>query len=375
MCACGAEDAVAGVRGVARLASFRAFGYLGLAAATGVALAVSATNGGSVSIELTIVATSVVVFLAVAQLERALRGYETLVYYHHAVPVLAVAGFLAWALGAPPLRQLDATVLGLGAFLACGRIGCFLAGCCYGRCWRHGVARRENQLPPGFPEYLVGQRLVAVQLVEAALVLGLVVVGIAVSDRAAGSAFAVYVAGYAMVRFWLEELRGDPVRPYWRGLSEAQWTSLVIAGGAAAAARLGALPLSSLLAVLGASLLLAWPVVLALRRRSSALLHPAHVREIARAVPEPAAGRPRVRQTSQGLRISGARADATVTYTLSSSRAPLQARDAIELAGLIRWMRHGGDEAVLIPGVAGAYHVVIEPRRVMRPATRCSSAG
>jgi Prolipoprotein diacylglyceryl transferase len=354
------------VRAFGRPAPFRVCGYLGLAAATAVALGISAANGGSVPVELAIVAASIAVFVAVAALERAVRGFETLVYYHHAVPVLLVAGLLASVLDAAPLRQLDATALGLGVFLAFGRVGCFFAGCCYGRCWRHGMARRVDRLPPGFPDYLVGERLVAVQLFEAGLVLALVALGIAASSHAAGAGFALYIAGYAMVRFGLEELRGDPVRPYWHGLSEAQWTSLFVAGGAAVAARLGLLPLSTTLVVIAALALLAWPVVLALRSGSSGLLHPAHVREVAQIVPGPATGRPRVTQTSRGLRISAAVVDPALTYTLSRSRRPLRARDAARLAAVIRGMSHPEHDAVLIPGAAGAYHVVIEPRPVPR---------
>ena len=46
--------------------------------------------------------------------------------------MLAVAGTAARS-ARRPSPYLDATALGLGAFLACGRVGCTLAGCCHGR--------------------------------------------------------------------------------------------------------------------------------------------------------------------------------------------------------------------------------------------------
>jgi hypothetical protein len=357
--------------------AYRLCGYVGLLMASVIAISVSAVDGGSPAAEAVIVAVSIAVFFLVAQVERALRGHETLVYYHHAIPVLTVAALLAAALGASPLRQLDATALGLGAFLGCGRVGCFLSGCCYGRPWRSG-AHYHGTVPP--PAYLAGKRLVPVQLIEAGIVFVLVALGIAVAGGRAGGAFGLFVVGYAVARFWLEELRGDPVRPYWLGLSEAQWTSLAIAAGAAAAAALDILPFAPASLVAASALLLGAVVVVALRRRGRDLLAPAHVRELMLAVQPRAPGlggqprapalagprasaRPIVMRTQRGLLLSAGLVDGAFTYTLSRPHAPLTAQDAAELGSVIASLRHPADEAVMMPGAAGAFHLVFETGR------------
>ncbi|MGM7319828.1 prolipoprotein diacylglyceryl transferase family protein, partial [Idiomarina sp. ST10R2A5] len=79
------------------------------------------------------------------------------------------------------------------------------------------------------------------------------------AGTAAGTAAGLYVAAYAVLRFGLEELRGDPGRRYWRGLSEAQWTSLALVALELGLAAGGVLP--ALQVPLGAAVLLAGGVV------------------------------------------------------------------------------------------------------------------
>src|SRR4051794_21512724 len=118
---------------------FRTFGVLGFAASVAIALAVTAARGRSVAVEAALIATAGAVFWALAFATRAATGRETLVYYHHEIAVLAAVAAVAAVLGAPVLAHLDATALGLGAFLSLGRVGCLSAGCCHGRPARRGV--------------------------------------------------------------------------------------------------------------------------------------------------------------------------------------------------------------------------------------------
>ena len=48
----------------------------------------------------------------------------------------------------------------------------------------------------------------------------LVAIGALLVPATPGALFGWYVTGYALLRFALEPPRGDPVRRYWRGLSE-----------------------------------------------------------------------------------------------------------------------------------------------------------
>ena len=124
-----------------------------------------------------------------------------------------------------PLRLADllAAVIPLGH--ACGRIGCFFYGCCYGR---DSDAWCAVTFPAGSPSWHEhGRRLVSVlptQLFEAAALLALFAVlmwvwrrlktrgretGDARHDRP-GLVTGLYLIGYAVIRFFIEILRGDP---------------------------------------------------------------------------------------------------------------------------------------------------------------------
>jgi hypothetical protein len=344
--------------GPLRVPAFRACGYAGLAAAVTVAMSVSEASGLVLWHEAVIVAAAVASFQALARIERLVRRHEALVYYHHEIAVLAVCGALVAALGAPILAHLDATALGLGAFLACGRIGCLLAGCCHGRPARVGVTYGPRHAAHGFSRHLVGVPLVPVQALEAAAVAALVGAGVAVAGTAPGAGFALYVGGYAVLRFCLEDLRGDAVRPSWRGLSEAQWTSLAVAIALAVAAGGDLLPGDPVHVIAAAGLAVAAAVRLA---RGPRLLDARHLGELAAALARLPAGRPRVLATSRGLRISAGRTEHKVHYTLSRAPVPLGAAECRALARCLLRLRHPGNRAHVVAGVAGTVHVIVDP--------------
>jgi prolipoprotein diacylglyceryl transferase len=340
------------------VSAFRACGLFGLACATAVALSVSAARDLSLLTELALIATSIAVFAALALATRAVTGREALVYYHHEIAVLAVAAAVAWALGGPVLPYLDATALGLGSFLACGRVGCLLAGCCHGLPSGSGVVYGQEHAAAGFPGYLVGCRLVPVQALEAAAVAGLVIASALAVGTVPGAAFGTYVMGYAVLRFGLEQLRGDPVRRYWHGLSEPQWTSLAVATGMAALAVADVLPGAPehLAAVAGLAL---WAPFVA-RRRPHGILDPQHVRELARVMPVPRPGPPAVHATSAGLRLSAGRVDGVSHYTMTRSGTGLSPEEAQQLARLIAWLTQARRPERIVAGAPGTYHLVIE---------------
>ena len=104
------------------------------------------------------------------------------------------------------VEMLNFHAVGLAFAHACGRIGCFLGGCCFGCPVRWGGVRYPLASFPG--QHYPGIALCPVQLYEAALLLALAFVlerRVAFRNR-----FLVYLASYAVFRFVIEFFRGDP---------------------------------------------------------------------------------------------------------------------------------------------------------------------
>jgi len=340
------------------VSTFQLCGLVGLAGALAVAFGVCSARGLSLSVETGIIVVSIAVFLALAFATKAVTGAEALIYYHHEIAVLCAAAAVAGLLGAPVLGHLDATALGLGAFLACGRIGCLSAGCCHGRPAATGVRYGDAHVAAGFPGYLAGVTLLPVQALEAGGAAVLVLAGLVLVPDTPGAAFGFYVSGYAVVRFGLELLRGDPQRLYWHGLSEAQWISLLVALAITVLAATGLVPGLPLHALCAAALVLAVPLAV---RRPRELLDPRHVRELAGRLPSPRAGaEPRLTTTSLGVQVSVGVTGEVGHVTLSRRGHPLQADEADALARLVQWLTAHELPPVIVPGTAGAVHLVFQ---------------
>lgn len=97
-----------------------------------------------------------------------------------------------------------------------GRIGCFLAGCCFGKptdfFW--GVFQHNHYRHP-------------TQLLEA---IGLFAIGIFLlkskSDKR--NLVSIYLISYGALRLIIEALRGDVVRGQWGSFTPSQWISLAL---------------------------------------------------------------------------------------------------------------------------------------------------
>jgi hypothetical protein len=328
--------------------TFRRRGWIGFGLAAVSSIGLAAASGLSALAQAGIVLAAVGTFLGLAMATKIVLGREALIYYHHEIAVLTVTAGVAAAFGQPVLAHLDVTAAGLGAFLCLGRTGCLAVGCCHGRPARRGVRYGPAHVAAGFPAFLEGVTLFPVQAAEAGgAALLSAAAGVLALTAAPGTGFAVYVTGYALARFGLERLRGDAPRPVWRGLSEAQWTSLAVVAGLAAAGRGWHL-------VVLVVLLVAAPV--AGRRVGRHPLDPEHVRSVARALDAPTT---RVRRTSQGIRVSSGRAGEHTHYALSHEHRELAAADAGHVARLVVGLRHPGADAVVVRGVAGVWHVLV----------------
>lgn len=96
---------------------------------------------------------------------------------------------------------------------AIGRIGCLLAGCCYGAItdWWWGIDLHGSHRHP-------------TQILEAA---GLFILSFGLLKMKAGPrSFAFYFVGYGVLRFFVELLRGDGIRGQWGPMTPSQWVSI-----------------------------------------------------------------------------------------------------------------------------------------------------
>ena len=117
-----------------------------------------------------------------------------------------------------------------------GRIGCFLAGCCYGKEAPRYLGVRFTDPDSLVPQHLHGHALYPVQLIEAVLVfmLFLILNRLAKKPQKEGNLTAVYVLGYSLIRFLTEFMRADDRGGFFLGLSPSQIIALILAAATAA---------------------------------------------------------------------------------------------------------------------------------------------
>jgi len=103
-----------------------------------------------------------------------------------------------------------------------GRIGCFLAGCCWGIEHKHGIVYNHSLAAPN------NVPLLPIQLIEAGFNLILFVVLLNCAKKLKRPAFVLplYMILYGIARFVLEFYRGDAERGI-ALLSTSQWISIV----------------------------------------------------------------------------------------------------------------------------------------------------
>ncbi len=156
-----------------------------------------------------------------------------LVFFGGLIAALAVSFFYFWKKKLPVREFLDVFAPALAIGHAFGRIGCLMAGCCYGRpsgdIWFSVVFPGDpNALAPAQLHLYPTQPLEG--LGELLIFLGLVI--FRKYKRFDGQVFAFYLIFYAILRFLNEYLRGDPERGYFVQdiISTAQGISIVLFG-------------------------------------------------------------------------------------------------------------------------------------------------
>ena len=121
----------------------------------------------------------------------------------------------------------DSVVPSLPLAHAIGRMGCFCAGCCYGKV-------TESWIGVCFPSSVTGLaanvRVIPTQLIESGLNLLLFIALLIYTrkERRGFTSLFVYLIAYGVERFFLEYLRGDEIRGIFGLFSTSQWISIAL---------------------------------------------------------------------------------------------------------------------------------------------------
>ena len=118
---------------------------------------------------------------------------------------------------------LDLVAPAFPLFHSIARIGCLMAGCCYGVEWSWGVILADDPEIVRFP----------VQLMESLcnILIFTALITLQHKQNSYKNSLKIYLCCYAVCRFVLEFYRGDTVRGIWKsGLSTSQYISLVLLG-------------------------------------------------------------------------------------------------------------------------------------------------
>jgi hypothetical protein len=309
--------------------AFLSLGVAGYYAALVVTLLAGLWAGRSLLVLLAMAGACAASFFSYALLRKLVTGREEHVLLEHVWCALACAALTLWALGEPLLPYLDAAGAGLCFFLAFGRAGCTMVGCCHGPPSSFGIVYPDAMRAHGFERHLAGVRLFPTQALEmiGLSILGLAAIGACVRAPP-GTALFTFAAGYAVLRFGLESLRFDR-RPHWLGLSQSRWMALAELAAVAAAveAREPAPWTRPHLAAAG-SLLVLLAAALALKawrspRRSLSSAEVREVRRLIRDLAEKAGPDPLLQSTPRWTAVAVSRAVGSGLHlSLSAQRSP-----------------------------------------------------
>jgi phosphatidylglycerol:prolipoprotein diacylglycerol transferase len=154
------------------------------------------------------------------------------VFYGGLITAVGVAFWYIQRHGLPFWTTCDAFAPGIALGHVTGRLGCFAAGCCYGRAtnvpWAVVFTSPQAAANVGTP---LGIPLHPTQLYESGAELLILIVLLATERRGRpfpGRTFWLYMILYAISRYIIEFFRGDP-RGVIFGVSTSQFISLLLA--------------------------------------------------------------------------------------------------------------------------------------------------
>lgn len=156
------------------------------------------------------------------------------VFYGGLLAALPVALWYVRRHGLPGWKTADVLTPALAIGHAIGRLGCFCAGCCYGRptdvAWAVKFTDVYAYRNVGTP---LDTALHPTQLYESAAlaVIFLALLAIARRKRFDGQVTTSYIIMYAVARFVIEFFRGDPGRGEVLGLSTSQVVAVALVIG------------------------------------------------------------------------------------------------------------------------------------------------
>ena len=154
------------------------------------------------------------------------------VFYGGLIAAVAVAFWYMWRHKMPLWTTCDVFAPGIALGHAVGRLGCLMAGCCYGRPtdvpWAITFTNPEAAANVGTP---LGVALHPTQLYESAaeaLILVLLLVTEKKGRPFEGRTFWSYIVLYGLSRFVIEFFRGDDRGILFGAISTSQFISLVL---------------------------------------------------------------------------------------------------------------------------------------------------
>lgn len=348
--------------------SFHFFGVLGFILGSILGAVVCYYTGLQVPVILLMSLTGAATFFLLAFGAKIITGKEVIVYYHHEIAILVFCSVILILAGWPVLPYLDITLLGIATFLAFGRIGCFSVGCCHGKPAHKGVVYGGAHVKKGFTWYYEGTPLLPVQLIESAFVFILIISGtiLLLLQFPPGLFLTLYTVVYGAFRFVIEFFRGDPNRPYFRRLSEAQWTTLILIAVSVMASLTGLIPFYMWHMIIAGSVFAGALVLVITSDAKQKLTKPGHIGQIAFALKKldnNDEGQPAVRVTKLGLNLSkgcmSKNGRMLTHYTISGNKEDaLNQTTVYKLASVIKQLEHHKGGFEILQKKNGIFHIV-----------------
>lgn len=151
------------------------------------------------------------------------------VYYGGFIIGMLVGVLLIWLWKLPWRRTLDAFAPGVALGHAIGRLGCFSAGCCWGKPTTSWIGVRFTEKAHELTGVPIDSALIPTQLIEAAANLLLFGFLMWLRKRRSfdGQVMFAYLLTYSVIRFTIEFWRDDP-RGELMGLSTSQFISVIL---------------------------------------------------------------------------------------------------------------------------------------------------